>query len=253
MPQTCRVCAHPKTKQIEDAIIQGIAHTTIADNFGIHHQSVRYHSEHHLSDKLVKAFKRNDQEHAEDILSGIKDLLSRTNAILDEAEANNQKRLALDAIKEARSTYELLSKIAVKLEEYRRNEDQQNTDLLEQHLLIGMNALTDNELKTLIDLTGKIHAADPDYEMNSTSRFAVEAMNRLNDYSEDFGTSSNHSDSDYDDNTAPEDKNTFKNRTDDEDLIFDELDLDDLDLSEDSISSEDSEPGWLAEERRRLF
>jgi len=249
MPQTCRVCAHPKTKQIEDAIIQGIAHTTIADSFGIHHQSVRYHSEHHLSDKLVKAVQKNHEEHAEDILSGIKDLLSRTNAILDDAEANNQKRLALDAIKEARSTYELLSKIAVKLEEYRRNDEQQNTSIIEQQLLSGMTVLTDNELKTLIELTGKIHAADPNYEMSPTSRFAVDAMNRLHGYEYEFDMSSKQTDLQDEDNTVPEDKNTFKNRTDDLELDT----FDDLDLSLDTIPSEDTDPDWLANERRSLL
>lgn len=255
MPQTCRVCAHPKTKEIEDAIVQGTAHTTIADQFGIHFQSVRYHAKNHLSDKLARTVHKDNQEHAEDILSGINDLLKRTNDILNDAESNDQKRLALDAIKESRSIYELLSKIAVKLEEYRRNDEQKKSNFIEEQLMSGLSVLTDNELKMLIYLTGKIHAADPDYEANPSSRIAVDSMHSLMNEYDNFGTSSKPVDIDVQDNTAPEDKNTFKNRTEDLDLQFDDLELDnfdDFDLSTDTIPNEDTDPDWLAKERRRL-
>src|SRR5690625_4913841 len=118
MAQVCKVCSHQHTEEIEKLIVQGLPHTTIAKKYGIHNLSVRYHAENHLPEKLVQAVAEKDASHAENILGGIHDLLGRTKKILEQAEDRGHNRLALEAIKEARSTYELLSKIAVKLAEY---------------------------------------------------------------------------------------------------------------------------------------
>lgn len=243
MAQVCRVCSHQKTKEIEEAIVRGQPHTQIADRFGIHFQSVRYHAENHLPEKLVRAVKQKEQKHAENILEGINDLLSRTKNILDQAEDNNQKRLALDAIKEARSTYELLSKIAVKLEEYRRKDEQEKQMYSNQQMSDGLDVLSDAELRTLIQLMGKVHAAKPDYELDQTSRYVVQAMANLQpDYDQP-------PEEDLAQNRSPQVKNTQKN-TEQVDSDLDDW-SDDFDLDLDTIPSEDTDPDWLVKDRRR--
>lgn len=246
MPQTCRVCAHPKTKDIEDSIIQGVPHTTIAKQYDIHFQSVRYHSENHLPDKLVKAARDKGQKHADNILSGIKDLLERTNAIMEQAEDDGHNRLALDAIKEARSTYELLSKIAVKMEEYQRKNHQREDDYLDKEIEEGLKVLSDEELNALFCLIGKVHEAKPNYELDPVSRDVVHMYKIIEE--ETAG------DSNSIDDHASEDKNSLKSGEyglDDLDLEFEELDLDDLGFEDDEIPSEYSDPKWLRKERGR--
>lgn len=247
MPQKCRVCSHKKTKQIEEAIVGGQPHTQIADRFGIHFQSVRYHAEHHLPEKLVQAVEDREQENAESILDGINDLLTRTKNILDQAEDNDQKRLALDAIKEARSTYELLSKIAVKLEEYRRKDEEKRGQHLNNETADGLKALSDAELKTLIQLAGKVHAAKPEYELDQTSRYIIEAMNTVKP------TEASQNQSDLAQNGGGEDKNSQKNGSSSYDSDFDDWgdDLDfDLEL-DNEIPSEETDPDWLVRDRKQ--
>lgn len=248
MAAKCRVCSHKKTQEIENDIVQGMAHTQIGKKYNIHFQSVRYHSENHLPDKLVRAVQNKKSNHAENILDGINNLLQRTKDILDSAEERGHNRLALDAIKEARGTYELLSKIAVKLEEYRRQDKEDEVDLVKQHVEKGLQALSTAELKTYIQLQGKIASADPDYDLDPTSRYVVDAMNTVSNT--DKPVDRENRDSDLARNRPAHDKNRQKiaqttptNKVDE----FDEYDeddwddLDNLDLNE--------EPEWLKKER----
>lgn len=248
MAQRCRVCAHPQTKEIEQEIVNGTPHTTIADQYGIHFQSVRYHSENHLPDKLVRATQKKGQEHAEDILSGIKDLLDRTRTILQDAEEEGHNRLALDAIKEARSTYELLSKIAVKLEEYRRKNQERETGYVDQSISEGLQMLTDEELEALVMITGKVHEANPDYELDPTSRYAVEGMRMLQKERNSDADTNTYDDADSRGNDGKQDNNSQKTGGYEDELDLDNLELNDWDGEE--IPSDETDPKWLREERR---
>ena len=250
MARKCKVCSHKKTKDIENDIVQGMAHTQIGKKYGLDHQSVRYHSENHLPDKLVRAVQDKKANHAENILDGINNLLKRTKDILDSAEEKGHNRLALDAIKEARGTYELLSKIAVKLEEYRRKDKAEEVDMVKQNVERGLHALSTAELKTYIQLQGKIASADPEYELDAQSRYVVNAMNTVRpDVSSPKTT-----------RTRPaQDKNIQNDGSADDwdedfDLELDDLELDELDEpftpSADIIPSEETDPAWLKKYRK---
>ena len=252
MAQKCTVCVHPETKQIEDDIVQGLPNTQIADKFGLDHQSVRYHSIHHLPDKLIHAVRKEETAHAENILTGIKNLLTRTKSILDKAEDKGQNRLALEAIKEARSSYELLSKIAVKLEEYRRQDQVQEEDGVREQVMEGLKVLTDAELKTYLALQSKIYAAREDYQLEPGERYLVESVALSWDGTVGgFNQTNNQDDQSQKSRQTrlPQDKNTHKQDSttvpDQPEPEFEELEdfdleLDDLDLSE---------PKWLAKWR----
>lgn len=263
MPAKCRVCSHKKTQDIENDIVQGIAHTTIGKKYGIHFQSVRYHSENHLPEKLVNAVQEKQSNHAENILDGINNLLQRTKSILDSAEDKGHNRLALDAIKEARGTYELLSKIAVKLEEYRRKDEAEEHDMVKEHVQKGLQALSTAELKTYIQLQGKIASADPDFDLDPTARYMVDAMNTVS--SPDKPVAKKSPDSDSPSNRPDHNKNSqntgqstpsqqdFDDWEDDDFDDFDDFDLelDDFSNSPDTIPSEKTDPKWLKEERKK--
>lgn len=256
MPQKCTVCNHPNTAEIEQRIVEGVAHTTIADQFGLNHLAIRRHSEMHLPEKLVRHVRENQSNQAEGILDGISDLLDRTKNILDKAEAKGHQRLALDAIKEARGTYELLSKIAVKLEEYKRRDGQEKDELIDEQIQEGLAALTTSELKTFVHLQTKILSANPDYQLDPASRFMVDSIgydeietklqgierrNRKQTESDSLGT------------RPKEPKNNqkyrgtaFEDESDDFDLELDDLSLD----STEEFFSEQSEPEWLQKWRK---
>ena len=257
MAAKCTVCTHPQTTEIEKEIVAGRANTRIADEFGLDHQSVRYHKMNHLPDKLVRAVQNKQSNHAENILDGINNLLQRTKDILDSAEEKGQNRLALDAIKEARGTYELLSKIAVKLEEYRRKDESEEDNTMKEHIEKGLHALSTAELKTYIQLQGKIAAADPDYVLDPTSRYIVDAMNTVKPvYGIDKPVEKKTSDSDSPQTRPALDKNNQNDGSVDDwddldDLDFEDLELDDLPFSGNTIPSEETDPKWLTEERKK--
>jgi len=117
---------------------------------------------------LVQAYQKKESLESLNLLSEIEDLLRRTKAILDTAEAEKKYGIALKAIAEARGSYELLSKIAFALHQSRCTElelqrmlsgareherEQEQTELLK--------VLSDSELEMLAKLQLKIHTQDP--------------------------------------------------------------------------------------------
>jgi len=78
---------------------------------------VQRHSENHLPATLAKAKEAEMVAHADDLLAQVRALQARTLVILETAEASEQHRTALSAIREARSNLELLAKLLGELDE----------------------------------------------------------------------------------------------------------------------------------------
>ena len=75
------------------------------------------HSENHLPATLAQAKDAEMVAHADDLLEQVRDLQVRTFAILEAAEASEQHRTALSAIREARGNLELLAKLLGELDD----------------------------------------------------------------------------------------------------------------------------------------
>lgn len=253
MPRVCTVCSHKDTEKIDQAIVEGQPHTSIAKQYGLNHLAIRRHSENHLPEKLMQAWQEKETDHAEGILSGIHNLLEKTRGILEQAEKKGYHRLQLEAIKEMRNTYELLSKIAVKLAEYEQargsgsGEDTAPRSLADlyaedQQEMNTLDALTDEELKTFTRLQAKIAGTIPEDDRDERTRIFVAGTNESASYD---SNSSNNSGPDSPNAKETETKNT-KNREgkgmvrtkpkpepdsfDDWEPDFDDLDIEDLDL-----------------------
>ncbi|MDV2503804.1 MAG: hypothetical protein RX318_07600 [bacterium] len=121
------------------------------------------HEANHLSKQLVRAYQKKESLEGLNLLGEIEDLLQRTKRILTEAEDKKRYSLALDAIREARGVYELLSKIAFSLHQVRLTElelererdgtaEQERREAYDGHLAI----LTDAELDLYEQLAIKI-------------------------------------------------------------------------------------------------
>lgn len=245
---------------MEKQYLNGKPKTQIAEEHDVHNQSVDYHMDNHLSQKLARSVQKKEERHAQNMLDGIKDLLDRTKGILDEAEDKGQKSLALKAIRETKSIYELLSKIAVKLEEYRKEEQQEHEDYARQKVSEGLEALTDDELKAYIQLQAKVYEADPNYELDREARMFIEGVRNIwpetneKDEKTNDGAKTNGSETNMVRTAPGQERNTEEKRSEKKDELDDlDLDLDDLNLERDNtIPSEETDPDWLRNERGRL-
>jgi hypothetical protein len=118
MPRSCTVCTHPDKAQIDEALVAGVPAAEISGRYRtIGERALRRHKANHLPAKLVMAEKAEEVAQADDLLDQLKDLQTRTLAILEAAESTNQHRTALSAIREARSNLELLAKLLGELDE----------------------------------------------------------------------------------------------------------------------------------------
>ncbi len=117
MPRRCAVCTHPDKEAIDEALVGDAALSALAAIYRVSDDSLSRHKAKHLPAKLVMAQAAEEVAQADDLLSQVQDLQSRTLAILEAAEGTEQHRTALSAIREARSNLELLAKLLGELDE----------------------------------------------------------------------------------------------------------------------------------------
>ncbi len=117
MPRECTVCVHPKREAIDEALVGGASNRSLASLYDVSEAAVRRHKGKHLPAKLVMAQAAEEVAQADTLLDQVRDLQSRTLAILEAAEETKQHRTALGAIREARSNLELLAKLLGELDE----------------------------------------------------------------------------------------------------------------------------------------
>lgn len=124
----CKVCSHPKLKQIERALVlRAQPIRVIAESYGISPYSVERHYHNHVSAeqrRLVYADARSEQAMVDratadqivkadriDVMGSLARLSKRCERILDSAEKDGEDGLALSAIKELRHQITLAAKI----------------------------------------------------------------------------------------------------------------------------------------------
>lgn len=116
MPRVCTVCEHPSREAIDRALVGDTSNRSLASLYDVSEAAVRRHKANHLPAKLVMAEQAAEIAEADNLLDQVRDLQSRTLAILEAAEASKQHRTALSAIREARSNLELLAKLLGELD-----------------------------------------------------------------------------------------------------------------------------------------
>jgi hypothetical protein len=117
MPRTCTVCTHDEAHAINVALVHRESYRTISDRYGLSQTALKRHSRDHLPKLLVEAKQAVEAADADDLLGEVRDLQTRTLAILEAAEETRQHRTALGAIRESRSNLELLAKLLGELDE----------------------------------------------------------------------------------------------------------------------------------------
>jgi hypothetical protein len=116
MPRSCTICGHTDRDAIEDSFIAGTPKRRIASQYGVSERAVRHHLREHLPTLLALARDAEQASRADSLLDRIEALQSRTLAILEATEETHDHRVALSAIKEARSNLELIGEVTKELD-----------------------------------------------------------------------------------------------------------------------------------------
>ncbi|MEX0685756.1 MAG: hypothetical protein WD267_11485 [Balneolales bacterium] len=287
MAQICKVCSHPKTKEIEKDIINGLSHTKISKKYNVAYFSVRYHSEHHLPEKLVAAENRSEIQHTDGILQRVTRMLNESERILAEATDRGWHGTQLKAINQHNSSIELLAKLYVKMDEIRQREEQaEKAEDRADGFTEVMDRLTLSELKCLRFLQCKATAYVDDED--ETESFTM--RNYFQEFGNDpekwpelkyvLGEKENKPRSVFDVEHTHQVQNSYKKtratsdqpnkpkikvkrkptqQADDlelEDLELEDLELDDFDELDlkplsNEIPSEKTDPDWFREQTRK--
>jgi hypothetical protein len=117
VPRTCTICEHPERETIDRALVGETSNLSVSSLFGVSESAVRRHKGNHLPATLARAKEAEELAHADDLLADVRDLQARTLAILEAVEGTREHRIALSAIREARSNLELVAKLLGELDE----------------------------------------------------------------------------------------------------------------------------------------
>jgi hypothetical protein len=109
--RTCTICGHAQRHDIEVALVRRDSYRTIARRFSVSKDALGRHAREHLPEALVRAQEAKEAVRADDLLSQVRELQSRTLSILEEAHDSGEHRTALAAIGQARANLELQARL----------------------------------------------------------------------------------------------------------------------------------------------
>ncbi len=115
MPRKCTICGHKSRAKIDQALVERQPFRNIAAQFRVSTSALVRHSDDHLPAALVKAHDAREAADADALLARVVDYQNRAIAILEKAEAVDDFRSAISALREARGCTELLGKLAGQL------------------------------------------------------------------------------------------------------------------------------------------
>jgi hypothetical protein len=111
MARRCTVCIHDDRPAVDQALVNHRPFRTIADRFGLSKTALIRHHDEHLPETLAKAKAAAETAQADDLLSQVRALRSKSMSLLLAAEKAGDIRTALAGIREARACLELLAEM----------------------------------------------------------------------------------------------------------------------------------------------
>lgn len=117
MARKCSVCSHAKHNEIDSALTaRSDSIERISNKYSVSISALNRHmASGHISQKVAKAVEAKVVTEADDLLSQVRSLSNRALSILSQAEGTGDLRTACSAIREVRSTLELLLKVSGEL------------------------------------------------------------------------------------------------------------------------------------------
>ncbi len=117
MPRRCTICTHKKRTAIDKALVARQPFRHIAAQHRVSTSALVRHHDDHIPAALVRAQEAAEAAQADALLAQVCDLRDRALGILDTAEAEEDLKAAISAIREARGCVELLAKLAGQLKD----------------------------------------------------------------------------------------------------------------------------------------
>jgi len=122
MPRSCPICDHEDLDEINAALASSERIRTIAERWSVRKTALMRHRNEHLPFSAIEAKEAEAEEAeedapADDLLDQVRDLQERALATLEEAEEVEDLNAALQAIREAKGTLELMTKPLNELDE----------------------------------------------------------------------------------------------------------------------------------------
>jgi hypothetical protein len=122
MPRSCPICDHEDLDEINAALASSERIRTIAERWSVRKTALMRHRNEHLPFSAIEAKEAEAEEAeedapADDLLDQVRDLQERALATLEEAEEVEELNAALQAIREAKGTLELMAKPLNELDE----------------------------------------------------------------------------------------------------------------------------------------
>ncbi len=111
MTRRCTVCDHPDRSSIDTTLVERRPFRIIAERFRLSATTLHRHAQNHLPATLARARDAQEVAHGDDLLAQVEELKDRAMGVLARAEAAEDLRAAVSAIKEARGCVELLAKM----------------------------------------------------------------------------------------------------------------------------------------------
>lgn len=113
--QKCKVCGHAEVDTINKQLVDGVPTRNIAKQYRLSDSSVYRHKSNCLPSTLVKARDVEQVANADALLNQLQELQKKTLSILD-SNTGKDDRIALTAIREARSNLELIGRLLGELD-----------------------------------------------------------------------------------------------------------------------------------------
>ena len=109
--EKCSICTHEELNNINARLASGASVRSLAAEYDLGRMALQRHRANHLPKAMVKARELQEADAADKLLEKVQGLYDRAMTIMDKAEESGKFSPAVSAIKEARSTLELIGKL----------------------------------------------------------------------------------------------------------------------------------------------
>ena len=107
----CTVCVHEEVNTINEKLITGSPVRTLAKEYDLGIMALQRHRANHLPKHLIKAKEAQEVDAADQLLDKVQGLYNTALEIMKEAREDGKFQPAVSALKEARSSLELIAKM----------------------------------------------------------------------------------------------------------------------------------------------
>ena len=118
---TCTTWRHEARETIDEALVAGEPHRSIAEQYGLSPSAVLRHQDNHLPAVLVKAAESKELAHGTALLEQVEWLLTETKESMERSKNNGKEKDFLAGARETRHTMELVGRITGELRENNRD------------------------------------------------------------------------------------------------------------------------------------